>query len=80
GKGFRRKAAPMVQRLDHREMFPLQSSTDGPTNGPPGKVSTAKLHRWSNGWTTGKGFHCKAAPMVQRMDHREKASAKQSSQ
>ena len=70
GKGFHCKVAPMVQRMDHRGRFPPPRCTDGPTNGPPGRVSPAKVLRWSNRWTTWKGFHCKVAPMVQRMDHR----------
>ena len=78
GKGFHGKGAPMVQQMDHRERFSPQSSTDGPTDGPPGKVPTAKVLRWSNGWTTGKGFHGKGAPMVQRMDHRERFSPQSS--
>ena len=58
--------------MDHRERFPPKNSTGGPTDVPPGKVSAQKQHRWSNGWTTGKGFRPKAAPVVQRMDHRER--------
>ncbi len=70
-KGFRPKAAPVVQRMDHREWFPPKSSTGGPKDGPSGMVSAQKQHRWSNGWTIRKGFRPKAAPVVQRMDHRE---------
>ncbi len=76
GKGFRPKAAPVVQRMDHRERFPSKSCTGGPTDGPSGKVSVQKLHRWSNGWTVGKGFRPKAAPVVQRMDRRERIQPK----
>ena len=76
GKGFRPKVAPVVQRMDHRERFQPKSCTGGPKDGPSGKVSAQKLHRWSNGWTVGKGFHPNAAPVVQRMDRRERVPPK----
>ena len=69
---FPPQAAPVVQRMDHRERFPPQGCSGGPTDGPSGKVSASKLYRWSNGWTIGKGFRPKAAPVVQRMDHWER--------
>ncbi len=74
GKGFPRPTAPVVQRMDHRKRIPPPGCTCGPTDGPPGKNSASRLHRWSNGWTTGKGFPLQTAPVVQRMDHRHNAT------
>ncbi len=71
-KGFHLQTAPVVQRMDHRERIPPPGCTGGPTNGPPGKNSASRLHRRSNGWTTGKGIPLQTAPVVQRMDHRER--------
>ena len=80
GKEFRLQAAPVVQRMDRRERFPSPNCSGGPTDGPPGKVSPAKRHRWSNGWTTGKGFPLQTAPVVQRMDRRHNATCLQAIQ